>query len=120
MEQSFEPKIVKNETWGKSIIKYFVRDKNDHNIGWLETYYNKDHQTVTIAITIEEDYRGKGLGKEIYRQVPSLPSPDGRKYTFISDEEISENAKRVWDSFVKEGKALLRSDGRFEMLADSL
>jgi hypothetical protein len=83
----------------------------------LDLRYSTDDHTVsieTVAI-LDTVNRNKGIGKKVYEMVSSLPTPDGEHYTFVSRMQ-SDDARRVWESFVRNRQAIKRDDGSYEML----
>lgn len=114
-ERGGEALIAFGGAW-RNIVKYAVKDTAGIPIGWLEVIYHLGGTCALRIVVIDEDKRGIGYGKAIYEQIPNLPSPDGKKYTFTSSTDLSESARRVWESLVKAGKAVLKEDGSYAML----
>lgn len=116
------PVLVKTISIGKDAVAYDIQNEGGMKIGYIALMYFPDTETVMLAgINIEESERGKGYGKAVYEQIPSLQPPIKGNYTFVSDRPdlVSSDAKRVWESLVKEGKAFLREDGCYQMIDKS-
>ncbi len=116
------PALVKTITVGNNGLCYDIQNEGGAKIGYIELMYFPDLKNVMLAgIHIEDSERGKGYGKAVYKQIPSLQPPIKGKYTFVSDKPdiVSSDAKRVWESLVKEGKAFLREDGCYQMIDKS-
>ena len=59
---------------------------------------------------------GKGYGKKIYRQLNDQAGEAGTVLKSDVPDKINDNAKRVWESFVKSGEAVKNEDGSYQML----
>lgn len=44
---------------------YIIRDKDDHNMGWMRYGYFWDNTPFMNLIWLDEPYRGKGIGKQV-------------------------------------------------------
>lgn len=62
------------------------------------------------ALSIEPEFRGKGLGKAMYYEAAKLAARKGKTLRSASLDSVSESAKRVWDSFVKSGYATVEDN----------
>ncbi len=58
------------------------------------------------GISIEPEFRGKGLGKAMYYEAAKYAARQGKTLRSATiNDTVSDSAKRVWDSFVKNGYA---------------
>ncbi len=96
---------------------------DDKKVGDITLDYSEADKTASVNIVVldEASNRGKGIGKNVYRQVPGLPLPDGRTlkeagYKFVSSpaDRLSESGTALWQSFAKSGEAIKRDDGSYE------
>jgi ribosomal protein S18 acetylase RimI-like enzyme len=55
------------------------------------------------GLEISPEYRGRGIGKEVYRRMNENAKERGQ--VLVSDIITSDDAKRVWESLVKSGEA---------------
>lgn len=92
--------------------------ENGDHIGDMELIYNPRQREMEFGrVTLaSEALREKGYGKAMYRKAGSMTTYEGTRYSFVSSMQISEDAIRVWESFVRDGVAIKRPDGRYEML----
>jgi len=60
---------------------------------------------VPFSISIDKEYRGQGLGKEAYEVANKLLKSQGKGSLHSSGFFIGDNAKHVWRSLEKTGKA---------------
>jgi GNAT superfamily N-acetyltransferase len=103
---------------GKNVIGYSVI-MDDKAIGFLDLDYPDKPGKVTIdGVRLDEDFIGKGLGQELYENIPNLPTPDGKSlieagHVFGSSHIITNAAKAVWLRLEKEGKAHLSDEGYY-------
>ena len=100
-------------------VGYDIQNEKGANIGYIALVYNLESKKVSLAgINIDESERGKKYGKAVYEQIPHLPPPIEGNYIFVSSQpdQVSPDAKRVWESLVKDGKAVLREDGYYQMI----
>jgi ribosomal protein S18 acetylase RimI-like enzyme len=58
LEKLIVTKIEKNEI-------HIIRDQNNMNIGWMRYGYFWDNTPFMNMIWVDEQYRGKGLGKQV-------------------------------------------------------
>lgn len=60
---------------------------------------------VGMALSIEKEFRGKGLGKAMYYEAAKYAAIRGRVLRSAKLDNISEDAIRVWKSLIKSGYA---------------
>jgi len=79
-------------------------------------YSTKDHLvSVETVGYLDKNNANKGFGKQLYEMVGTLPTPDNEKYTFISTGQSIE-ARHLWESFVRNNKAVKLGETSFKML----
>lgn len=62
------------------------------------------------ALELEPEFRGKGYGKAMYYEAAKVAARRGRSLRSASLSNMSEDAKHVWDSLVKNGYARLEDN----------
>jgi ribosomal protein S18 acetylase RimI-like enzyme len=55
------------------------------------------------GLEVSPEYRGKGIGKEVYRKLNEEAKKRGQ--VLVSDMIVSGDAERVWESLVRSGEA---------------
>ena len=84
------------------------RDKNF--FGGISTDYNKEKDLVMISYSeIKPEHRGRGLGLDMYRELIGKVLRD--KHRFGSDDTLSPESYRVWQSLEREGYKLRKAPG---------
>lgn len=64
-------------------------------------------------VSVDPESQGKGIGKETYRQLNKEANENGG--VLVSSETMSDQARGVWESFVKSGEAEFNeAKGRYE------
>ena len=82
----------------------FDLKKGDKKIGRIvtESYSIPNYKDVAMSV-IKLGRRGKGLGKELYREVATILESRGQ--VLVSSGFRTDDANRVWESLVKDGYA---------------
>lgn len=62
------------------------------------------------GVSIEPEFRRKGLGKAMYYEAAKFAARKGKTLRSAHLDSVSESAKRVWDSLVKSGYAILEDN----------
>lgn len=62
------------------------------------------------GLSIEPEFRGKGLGKAMYYEAAKFAARKGKTLRSASLDSVSESAKRVWNSLVKSGYATIEDN----------
>ncbi|MFA4937464.1 MAG: GNAT family N-acetyltransferase [Patescibacteria group bacterium] len=71
--------------------------------GFSYLYDNKPGGYTTFqGLEINENYRGRGMAKELYRRLNAEAQTRGE--VLVSDMIVSDDAKRVWESLVRSGE----------------
>jgi len=114
-------KVILNESFrhNKNLIGYNATVAGKE-IGTIELLYLPDKKEVQVDwvyVTQEK----KGYGKQMYRQVPTLPLPDGSDFTesgyrFVSSPDINWESNGLWESLAKNGEARLLDNGQYEFV----
>ena len=81
--------------------------------GDSETLKDNDYLTfpeVGWGLSIEPEFRGKGLGKAMYFEAAKYAFKKGRTLRSASIGNVSKEALRVWESFVRLGYANIRGN----------
>lgn len=90
-------------------------------IGEFAVYETKDtiHLSGSIGARteIEEQYRGKGYGTKAYLALANIAKNKGK--VLMSDSNLTEDAIRLWESFVKKGYAV-KEGSYYKILNDKL
>jgi hypothetical protein len=77
---------------------------------------------VTVdSVFLYNKYQGKGVGTEVYKQLPNLVLPEGQTlteagYKVQSSDEQTIAGKALWASLAKKGAAKRREDGIYELI----
>jgi hypothetical protein len=79
--------------------------KNNEWIGDFDFEQSKSGDWTIGNVSLNKEHRGKGLGKEAFIQANNLLKNQGRGSLHSSGNFYGNDAKRVWESLVKEGKA---------------
>jgi len=113
-EEAPKPQPKKEEP-KKKVVELNKENKiflNGRQIGEIEGLYkvvDNEYQITGISIN-DKSLRGKGYGKEVYRQLIKRLQGEGK--ILISDNTaLSKDAKNVWESFVKSGEAKKTNTG---------
>lgn len=78
---------------------YDIIYKNQ-KIGIVALFEGKDK--IIKGVNIKEEFRNKGLGKKLYKYLNYLANKNGG-VLYSDPEQQSENARRLWNSLIKEG-----------------
>lgn len=98
-----------DEIRGKKVV---LASLNGQRVGALRLEPYKDSYAVdTVSVT--PSLQGYGIGKKLYSVAFKYFGP------FYSDLNITPDARRVWDSFIRKGQAT-EEDGRIKMIKESL
>ncbi len=106
----------------RGTISYELSTPSDEQAGTLDLNYQKELGTVAIAyVVLSLPLRYKGLGRKLYEDIPSLTPPHSlilpnQLYTFVSSE-LNGNSRRIWESLVRTGDAVLTPSGTYQMLS---
>ena len=88
----------------------FDPNRQEAPIGDLEVNYRYGQQQVRVGNVAVYNFLNQGYGKEIYEAVPKMLLPSGETFTDTDFEFMtvahSDKANRVWESFVRQGKAI--------------
>lgn len=95
-----------DEVLGKKVVLAFF---NKRRVGALRLVPYKDSLAVD-SVTVVPDFRGYKIGKKLYRVAFENYGP------FYSDSVITQDARRVWDSFIRSGEAIEVEDGKLKMI----
>jgi len=94
----------KEDHWADVFVG-FVRDDE---IGHMEMSFSKDTDTYSVReSSVKEAYRGKGYGKDLYREAIAFAIKN--KKGLVSDSAVSESADRVWEALQKIGAPVSRA-----------
>jgi len=107
-------------------LDVFHESPRDHEGPIIGTFKIKYFPLGIVKIhdaRLEEEFRNKGLGIEMYRSVPFLPLLDGGDFResgarFRSDASDSDDGKRVWRSLARHGFASYLGRSRYQMRVD--
>ena len=75
----------------------------------LDMYF-LDFPEVGNSLSIEREYRNRGLGKAMYYEAAKYAARRRRTLRSATIKSISDEAKRVWESFVRNGYATFVND----------
>jgi len=108
VEETIDFRFIKAN--GKKVVIAVVGDKK---VGALRLKPFKDSYQVD-SVTVSKDYRGVGIGKELYRA-----ANDKLTKGLYSDQAMTKDAERVWNSFISNGEAEKTEDNRYIMIKES-
>lgn len=106
-----KPTLVKRKSGKAGATEGFDIKIGNNIIGGMDVYpeeYKFEDGSVeevrsVEGVKIQEKYRGLGFGKDLYKLVNAELQKEGKR--LYSDANISEEAKRVWESLVRDGVA---------------
>ncbi|MCY9698312.1 GNAT family N-acetyltransferase [Paenibacillus alginolyticus] len=83
LENLILPKIKKNEI-------YILRNQDESNIGWMRYGYFWDNTPFMNMIWVDEQYRGKGVGKQVVLLWEDQMKQNGFKLVMTSTQANEE------------------------------
>ena len=100
---------------------FFVDGKFAGSFHFENLVINRDGENITDnkyltfpevgwALELEPEFRGKGYGKAMYYEAAKVAARKGRSLRSASLSNMSDDAKHVWDSLVKNGYARLEDN----------
>ncbi len=106
--------LIKRKIKNKEII--VIKDKDDSNIGWLRYNYFWDNTPFMNMLYIDENYRSKGLGKEVVSFWEEEMKDKG--YELIMTSTLSnENAQHFYRALgYKDSGSLLLENEALEII----
>ncbi|HET9174089.1 MAG TPA: hypothetical protein VFN56_02290 [Candidatus Saccharimonadales bacterium] len=110
--------LKERERWGNNIIRYDIQIAGQRAGHLALLYPRKPGKVIIDAVVLADDFRGQGYAKDTYKQIPSLPLPNGGDlassgYSFGSSGMLSKSAQHVWESLAKDGAATIQDDGSY-------
>ena len=97
---------------GNAIGEFYIDAYYDFNTKSAKSWRKKDLDenkvslaSIGQAVTIDEEFRGKGYGKAFYYQIAVELGKQGKTLVSASNLSRTEDANRVWKSLVKDGYA---------------
>jgi len=90
---------------GNPVVAYELKVNGVDQKDLIEIIQNKDEGYTFSSVSINKDLIGKGIGKDLYRDVNKKSIEDTGKPLWANEKNLSEDAKRVWESLVKTGEA---------------
>ena len=97
---------------GNAIGEFYIDAYYDFNTKSAKSWRKKDLDenkvslaSIGQAVTIDEEFRGKGYGKAFYYQIAVELGKQGKTLVSASNSSRTEDANRVWKSLVKDGYA---------------
>jgi hypothetical protein len=73
-----------------------------------------DNEWSVKRVDIEQEQQGQGFGKQVYRDLNRQAQQEGAVLRSDRADKINDNAKRLWESLVRDGDAI-REEGRYRM-----
>jgi GNAT superfamily N-acetyltransferase len=100
---------------------FFVDGKFAGSFHFENLVINRDGENITDdkyltfpevgwALELEPEFRGKGYGKAMYYEAAKVAARKGRSLRSASLSNMSDDAKHVWESLVKNGYAKLEDN----------
>lgn len=85
---------------GKGDISVLAVNEYNEKIGFLRLFENEQRNLQVDKVRVEEDYRGYGIGRELYFVAREQLGQD-----IYSDRYQTEDAQGLWESLVRDGFA---------------
>ena len=104
-------KDIKNSGFGEEIykIKMFIND-NEIGVLVLRIFLEKNKAEI-MRVDIIDEYKGKGFGKQLYFKAKEIAN--NHNSNLYGGEIQTNDAKQVWNSFIRNGMTKTDSDGNF-------
>lgn len=96
---------------GKHQVRTYNLKLNGEKAGVVELHEHQDKGYRFSTVDLEKGLRGKGIGKDLYRDVNRKSLEETGHTLWSKNKQLSEAAKRVWESLVKSGEAELTENG---------
>ena len=97
--------------------KTFTRDINiNQDKAGSITIEEGDNYWSVKRVDVEKDQRMRGIASETYRKMNLDAEKAGVVFRSDIPSKINKESKRIWESLVKKGEAVIKDDGSYEML----
>lgn len=88
--------------------------RGGETIGEVEVHKYKDKGHRFSVVELNKELRGKGIGKEIYRDANRRSLEESGLPLWTKKSELNENSERMWQSLIKSGDAEVMPDGNYK------
>ena len=91
---------------GSDVLTYTLKSGKDV-LGSVELHKYKDKGHRFSAVALNKEFRGSGIGKELYRDINRQSIEESGFPLWTKNNLLNEDSERVWKSLVKSGEAEL-------------
>jgi hypothetical protein len=95
------------------VITYDL-NRGGEMIGEVEVHKYKDKGHRFSSVELNNEFRGKGIGKEVYRDANERSLKESGYPLWTKKAELNENSARVWESLIKNGEAEILPNGNYQ------